>query len=162
MITTIPLGFVDNKYKPHIQFSITAGKQYEKNILLYMNFSINTNPVKRNECYETFVNDSYVYKSSSLPPELFYEEIAKSKYVLSPQGTGIDCHRIYESIFLNSIPILQSSPMDSFYTKLPVVIVEKWSDINEPFLLDNYHTYKKNLDDWKSKHPSWTQSQFWI
>lgn len=162
MITTIPLGFVDNKYKPHIIFSIVADKQYEKNILLYMNFSINTNPVKRNECYETFANVSYVYSASNLPPELFYEQIAKSKFVLSPEGTGIDCHRIYESIYLNSIPILKTSVMDSFYEKLPVLIVKSWSDINESFLLDNYDTYRKKLDDWKSKHPSWTQAPFWI
>ena len=68
IVTNIPLGFVDNKYKPHIKFTKILNKNYEKNILIYMNFTINTNPNKRNKCYNTFENCSYVFKENNIPP----------------------------------------------------------------------------------------------
>ena len=47
-------------------------------------------------------------------------------HILSPEVTGIDCHRIYESIYLGSIPILKTSELDYFYEKLPVLIVKNF------------------------------------
>ena len=130
-ICKIPLGFVDNKYKPHQTFVDIKNLKLEKDILLYMNFSINTNPIKRNECFDTFKGKSWVLSNSGLPPADFYKHLAHSKYVLSPEGTGIDCHRIYESIFLGAIPIVKTCLLDDLYEKLPLVTVKKWTDVNQ-------------------------------
>jgi hypothetical protein len=79
-IIPIPLGFVDDKYKPHYKFELINNKI--KNILIYMNFSINTNPIKRNECWNIFQDKKWIIKESNLEPQDFYERISKSKYVL--------------------------------------------------------------------------------
>jgi hypothetical protein len=65
--------------------------------------------------------------------------ILKSKYTLSPQGNGIDCHRIYEAIYLNSIPIIKSGLMDNYFKKLPAIIINNWTDITEDFLKNEYN-----------------------
>jgi len=62
LVIPIPLGFVDSKYKPHYKFDLIASKNLEKNILCYMNFSIDTNPSIRQECWNTFFDQDWVYK----------------------------------------------------------------------------------------------------
>ena len=57
-VIKIPLGFVDDKYKPHFKFYNIVNEKHDKNILLYMNFSINTNIEKREICYHTFKNEN--------------------------------------------------------------------------------------------------------
>jgi len=162
LITPIPLGFVDNKYKPHYKFEEISSKQLSKDILIYMNFAINTNPEKRKECWNTFIDKDWIKKESNIPPEDFYTQVAKSKYVLSPEGTGIDCHRIYESIYLGSIPILKTSELDFFYEKLPLIIVKNWCEITEEFLENNYDKYKKKLDNWLEENPKWFEPKMWL
>lgn len=162
LVTAIPIGFVDSKHKPHDKFVLVSSKKLEKSILCYMNFRIHTNVIKRQECYNTFVDKSWVCNQSNISPEEFYEQLARSKYVLSPEGTGVDCHRIYESIYLGAIPILKTSVMDYFYCNLPVVIVKNWSEITQEFLESNYVELKTKLDKWVKENPTWTDAKFWV
>ena len=53
-VTTIPIGFVDNRYKPHYMFKELHEKLNEKTILAYLNFSIQTNVLIRQICYNHF------------------------------------------------------------------------------------------------------------
>jgi hypothetical protein len=52
-------------------------------------------------------------------------------FVISPHGNGLDCHRTWEALILNSAPIVKTSPLDRLYTALgmPVVIVNDWSEV---------------------------------
>jgi len=168
-VKTIPIGF---RYEPLIPF---RGQQMkttdiiqkipniinEKPILLYMNFVIATNKEKRTECFNNFAKEQWVTKEEIVSLEDFYMSILKSKYTLSPQGNGIDCHRIYESIYFNSIPILKTTPMDNYYRRLPVIIVEDWSEVTEAFLTENYENYYSNLLKWK-KDNDWLNPKFWM
>ena len=94
----------------------------------------------------------------------YYTQLAKSKYVLSPEGEGIDCHRIYESIYFNSIPILLTCLMDDFYFKydFPIIVVNSWNIITEQFLMNNYEKYYRKLVDWKQKNPNWMEPTFYL
>jgi len=97
-----------------------------------------------------------------ISPDEFYIQIAKSKYVLSPEGTGIDCHRIYESIFFNTIPILKTSELDYFYESLPVLIIKNWDEINQDYLELNYFDLKIKLEQWLNTNPNWMKAEYWI
>lgn len=161
-VSCIPLGFVDNKYKPHNKFQEILNKNYNKEILLYCNFSIDTNKIKRLECINSFSNLNWILREQNLPPEEFYRKIARSKYVLSPEGTGIDCHRIYESIYFNSIPVIKKTQLDYFYINLPLLIVDNWNDITKQFLEDNYEKYFNELIQWKNTNSEWTTANYWL
>lgn len=53
---------------------------------------------------------------------------------LSPRGNGLDCHRTWEALYLDAIPIVWHSTLDSLYSNLPIIIIHDWNEINEEFL----------------------------
>lgn len=155
---TIPIGFRDST----LDTLINTQTDLKKSVLLYMNFQIYTNETARNECYNTFNNYPWVTNEKLLKLDDYYKRLSESKYVLSPEGTGIDCHRIYEAIYLNSIPIIKSGLMDNYFKKLPVIIINKWTDINEDFLKNEYNKYYFNLQNWKLNNKDWLDPNFWL
>lgn len=52
------------------------------------------------------------------------------KYIISPHGNGLDCHRTYESMCLGCIPVVRSSSLDLLYKDMPIIILDKWDDFN--------------------------------
>lgn len=165
-VYTIPIGFRDHPTNSMVTIS-KINPNTEKNILLYMNFELNTNVEKRTICMNIFKDYDWVvkegfYKKDALPLSDFYNKIAGSKYILSPEGTGIDCHRVYESIYLNAVPIMMKNNMDEFYKKMPIVIVENWSNITEDFLIKNYDKFYANLVEWKKENPDWLNAEYWM
>jgi hypothetical protein len=55
-------------------------------------------------------------------------------FVISPHGGGYDCHRTWEALCLGCIPIVKTSPIDSLFDELPVLIVREWSDVTQELL----------------------------
>jgi hypothetical protein len=114
------------------------------------------NITKKNKCYSNFhfqMDTKFGYDridaKNKIPIELIYYEPTKVpridswkkmieyKYVISPLGNGLDCHRTWEAIILGCIPIVKKSRLDPMYEGLPVLIVNDWSDVTQD-LLDNY------------------------
>jgi len=61
-----------------------------------------------------------------------------AKFVLSPPGNGLDCHRTWEVLYVGSIPVVISSTLDPLYVGLPVIIVDSWEEVTEDFLERKY------------------------
>ena len=66
-------------------------------------------------------------------------------FVISPFGQDYECIRTWEAFCLGCIPIMKSSPLDSLYQGLPVVIVKDWKEVTPEFL-------QKTLFEYKEKH----------
>jgi len=162
LIQKIPLGFVDTCYKPHENLKKIEEEENIKSIFVYMNFSINTNINERTKCFNTFSSENWVTKEQNLPPVEFYRQLSKSKYSLSPEGTGIDCHRIYESLLFNTIPIIKSGLLDDLYSNLPALIVKDWCEVSENVLKENYESLYTKLENWKKNNPNWYKAEFWL
>lgn len=129
---------------------------------------------KRTLCYANFqflMHTRYAWDRRSaiveVPRELVYYEprpvprmdswanMIQHKYVISPHGNGLDCHRTWEALMLGCIPIVKTSPLDPMYEGLPVLIVNKWSDVT-PELLESFvpvrtSTEKLTLDYWNAR-----------
>jgi hypothetical protein len=168
LVQPIPIGFVDNsahKDKAHHVFERIAKQKTHKVHTVFMNFRLHNSgdDPKRLPCRNYFKLKPWVFfKEYGLAPGQTYEITAQSKYILSPPGAGIDCHRTYEAIFLGAIPILLSSELDYLYRHLPIVIVDSWTDITEEFLNDNYEAHRKALNDWRDKYRGWSRAEFWV
>lgn len=160
-IVKIPLGFVDDKYKPHAVLRDVAEMPSEKHVFCYLNFAIRTNPTERQLCYDTLKSEQWITCEFNIPPRDFYEKIKKSKYVISPDGTGYDCHRVYESILFDTIPIIKRNPLSDFYERLPVLQIDAWTDLNEEMLRTQYDGLYKRLVEWKTANPGWETAKFW-
>ncbi len=70
----------------------------------------------------------------------YWEWISTHKFILSPHGNGLDCHRTYESLLLGVIPIVRKSSLSDceLYDGLPILVVDNWADINEQMLNEFY------------------------
>jgi hypothetical protein len=131
------------------------------------------NAVKVSKCYANFqflMNTRYAgdrhLAIQQIPRNLvFYEprqttrincwkNIIQYKYVISPHGNGLDCHRTWEALFLGCIPIVKTSPLDSMFQGLPILIVQNWTDVTQK-LLDTFQPdysemQKLELSYWKT------------
>jgi hypothetical protein len=110
----------------------------EKPLLLYLNFAIENYASERSLVYQLFSNQSFCTVAASKPYDQYLLDLAQSKFILSPRGNGLDCHRTWEALWLGSIPIVKSSTLDSLLEDLPVLIVDEWSQIDEAYLNQKY------------------------
>tara|TARA_B100000497_G_C7616702_1_gene370418 strand:- start:100 stop:1146 length:1047 start_codon:yes stop_codon:yes gene_type:complete len=70
--------------------------------------------------------------------------MSQYKFVLSPPGAGMDCHRTWEALYIGCIPIVITSKIDELYEELPIVVVKDWSEITKEFLERKYDEVMKN------------------
>jgi hypothetical protein len=78
------------------------------------------------------------YQSNSSNQLMYYLHLARSRFVLSPPGGGFDCYRTWEALYLGSIPIVQTTSINSIFEQLPVLTVSSFGDITLEFLQDVY------------------------
>ena len=134
----MPNGLANQRW-PHgsipILESCLSKKQYtEKEHLLYLNLKLGTYPQERQYVYNLFKDKDYCYNVDCRPFEEYLHDLAKTKFVLSPRGYGVDCHRTWEAIYMGAVPIVKSSSLDPLFDDLPVLIVKDWTEITEEFL----------------------------
>lgn len=74
--------------------------------------------------------DFNIYQGKKLPREETWRNMIKYKWIISPHGNGLDCHRTYESIALGCIPVVKSSTLDILYKDMPIIILNDWNEIS--------------------------------
>jgi hypothetical protein len=124
-VTTIPLGFVD-KQIPFLESFVRP--DCPRDIDIYANFTQTTNDEKRKACIQSARDNPRVTWRTGLSVPEYYADLCRSKFVLCPEGTGIDTHRIYESIFCGATPVVLRNSLSHLYERLPVCIVNSWTD----------------------------------
>ena len=107
-----------------------------KKDLLYVNFQVETNFSYRQRTFDFFKDKNFVFVTQSKPPLQYLHELATYKFVLSPWGNGLDCHRTWEALLVGSIPVIESSTLDRLFDDLPVIIVKNWSLVTLEFLIE--------------------------
>jgi len=69
----------------------------------------------------------------------YFETLPEYKFVISPEGNGIDCHRHYEAIMAGCIPIVENHPgISEKYYGCPVLYTHDYSEITEEYLNQKY------------------------
>jgi len=121
-------------------------KQNEQKFLLYMNFTVQTNVGVRKKLFENFKHFDWVVKTTPSMTEGGMEDyldaISKSKFVLCPTGNGYDTHRLWETLYLGSIPIIQKHRTHDICDDLPVLFTNDWSEINQEYLNNKFEEIK--------------------
>lgn len=90
-----------------------------------------------------------------VPVWIFYQNCHESYYTLAPVGYGSDTHRFYESIYLNSVPIVKrtNTTFDELYKKFPCLVVDDWNQVTEDFLETNKELKFNELIKFKFDNP---------
>lgn len=135
-LTPLPLGLEDqwrhNSGEKH-DFKQLSKKnaliKKEKKIL--MGFNLSTNPIKRFNCYLPLWNKATVDECSfSISNDNYRKMLQKYSFVASPEGRGLDCHRTWEAMYLDVVPLVDDNYMNRYYKKLgvPLYIVNSWEE----------------------------------
>ena len=109
-----------------------------KKHLLGFNFNVFTIPTERAPVLRYCTSLPYARNIRSNSHIKYLHNMRLTRYVMSPRGNGLDCHRTWEALIVGTIPIMISSPLDPLLTDLPVLIINDWAEINQRFLEDQY------------------------
>jgi len=163
----LPIGLA-NKYWKHGDTEIfdlvkAQSLTVSKDILVNMSFSVNfAYPdhivAERYKLFNQFYEQPFclTFYPTNLADYLF--DHARSKFVLSPRGNGLDCHRTWEAIYMGSIPIVRTSSLDPMFEKLPVLIINDWKEVTYDFLQKKYDEMSaKNYQLEKLYIPYWIE-----
>jgi len=145
-IESIPIGLENDRWFPHMKKKEKiANKIHDiKNIrnLIYMNHNIHTNLDVRMEPFRILKDKKFVTTqmlSNGHDFDNYVDNIYNHRFVICPEGHGIDTHRKWETLYLNSIPIEKRNINNSFYEDLPICLVNSWEEITEDFLNSEYN-----------------------
>ena len=79
------------------------------------------------------------------PVNDFFKVLSEYKFVISPEGQGIDCHRHYEALIFGCIPIVEHNRyMKEKLKGLPVLYTYDYSEITPAYLEKKYEELMKN------------------
>ena len=137
----IPIGIANQCWRHgntdtfnHVLQQTSLAKKY----LLGLNFIPSTCRDVRDWVFAFFINKQFC---SDLRTTNHYEylfRMKEAKFILSPRGNGLDCHRTWEALLMGCIPVLQTSELDELVADLPVLIIDDWEKITEQFLEVEY------------------------
>jgi hypothetical protein len=83
-----------------------------------------------------------------LYPKDYFLALPSYKFVVSPEGNGIDCHRHYEAFMAGCIPIIEINPLtQEKYKDCPVLWTTDYSEITKPYLEQVYKEMKSKVYD---------------
>ena len=88
----------------------------------------------------------------------YRNKLNDSYFIISPPGNGIDCHRTWEALYHNTIPVIEKKYYLFSHINLPILTVDKL----EEFL--NYSKEKKLkiYDNLTKKYNERIYMQWWI
>lgn len=165
----LPLGITNNTNESELHpiygnlnsmIKVMNEPKQDKN-LVFMNFNLSTHP-ERSKVFGLFQDKEWVTKGiieNTLDGRTrFLREIRNHTFVLCPRGNGIDTHRLWETLYMGSIPIVKRDIGYSDFEDLPICFIDSWDDVNPDFL--NQETQRILSGNWnmdKLKVSYWIQ-----
>lgn len=133
-LTPIPIGIANAQW-PHGDEDLlrkVSSLSIPKKDRIYCNFDPNTNILRRSILNDLQDNPIVDIQSNSLDQEGYWEKLASYRYVISPPGNSVDCHRIWESLYLGTIPICLTHISLKAFEELPIIFKETYQDLQLP------------------------------
>jgi len=120
--------------------------------------------------FKKYKNFSKIYQVDREDYFSYMNSLANSKFVLCPQGFGLDTHRYAEAILMGAIPIVQNSTLYSLFIRSTTLILDDLRDLTQ-HMLDHPELYIKNMnfsrdailmDYWQKEFNSFRSNQTYI
>jgi hypothetical protein len=157
-VISLPIGIARSKYQHgNVELLSNVSKNKDKQFLVYKNFSIDTNRQERLKV-DKITNDNGIFMLPATNHTKYLDFITKSVFTISPPGNGVDCHRIWESLYLKTIPVVQKHKCLEQFEDLPILFIDSWNDVTIDFLRDrvkyidkfNQKIEKLSFNYWKN------------
>jgi hypothetical protein len=159
-LIAIPLGlkthkgiYLEERYKTSwLVGVIDELRNNDKDNIVYCNWG-DTNPY-RNTIIDKLKKNRVPYKlENNIPFEEYSNNMSKCRYVISPPGNGIDCHRTWEALYMGCIPIVIKDRIYDNWSELPILQVNDYSELTnemlESFSKREFEYDKLYMDYWK-------------
>jgi len=129
-----PHGNLDN-FRPENLKPKTKG--------IYFNFNVYTNLTKRMYCFNRLKHK--LEWLDEVPPHENIQRLSEYEFCICPEGNGVDTHRLWEALYVKTIPIVIKSDFTDVLLEnnVPIVVLDDWSQLDECTL--DYSKY--NLDN---------------
>ena len=110
--------------------------------LVYLNYSSWTYPLEREKVINLYSTKNWVTCEETIysheARDNFLHKVNNHKFVFATRGNGIDTHRLWESLYLRTIPIVKRCIGMEDFNDLPILFIENWEDITEDYLNEQY------------------------
>ncbi len=83
-----------------------------------------------------------VLRHSDLSTTAFLTLCGESRFVISPPGNGIDCHRTWEAMYMGAVPLVKRSPALETFSDLPMLAVDDWHTLTDARLAEVWQEYR--------------------
>lgn len=137
-VHSLPIGLENDRWFPELskKASILGLRhQYrEPTKLLYANCTVRTNPTERQAALDACQWATVKHGRNGLDFPTYISDITDHFYTLCPRGNGIDCHRTWEALYLNRVPVMLRHRNAEFYEDLPILFVDDWKEVTEDLL----------------------------
>ncbi len=99
---------------------------------IFCGFSLNTNS-SRIHIMKDIINHENIYIHRHSNHKEYIKELSRSKFSICPEGNGLDTHRFWESLILETVPIvLKTEFINNFKDhQIPILVLENWNDLLE-------------------------------
>ncbi len=156
-VTCLPIGLENNRWFPEIskKAKIVSHSKSSRlpSKLLYVNHAVWTNPSARQPVYDLLQNKSWatciLNSKNGIAFDEYVDSILDHFFIASPNGNGSDCHRTWEVLYLNRVPIVTRNgrQAEAMFEGLPVLLIDSWDQVTEDFLrskMDYFMTSRFN------------------
>lgn len=139
--------------------------------------NVGNNPNCRTPAMQWAKKQGFVtFREYGIPFKEFLTEIKRHVYTICVRGNGLDTHRLWETVYLGGIPIVDRLVCTEYFAKfIPMVLVDDWQtitfdkllrDITEnlrseptrgqqvtsPYPIDSLKYYKNIINQWKENN----------
>lgn len=118
--------------------------------LLYINHAEHTNISERGNIREKFAKLKYATVDNRVSYDIYCKQIQNHKFMICPQGNGVDCHRNWEVLYLKRVPIMKRTAyLQELYKDYPVLWVDDYAEVTKTLLTNSEDLYDRarNLDN---------------
>ena len=147
-----PLGEDDNRIQK-MKARVEKDEKVTPNKLLYINCGLGGERNAKERAYLPnfggldWTTCRFDKDSKFFPYERyddFLDEMQNHKFMICPEGHGVDCHRNWESLYMRRVPVMKLSP---YFARLmagfPVLFVKEWSDVTKELLEQSDHLFQQ-------------------
>lgn len=121
------------------------------------NFHLSMKKPPRRSRIRTAIRDSikntrWIHWLQAMRRADLWTSMGRSAFMICPSGQGNDTHRVWETLALGRIPIVDRTSTSQVYDGLPVWMVDGWSDfaaMDEDHLSERFSYYLGRWDDYE-------------
>jgi len=103
-----------------------AQVDFTKSEEVLVSFSVVTNLAERTRILK--VCENYGFSNEMMKLDEFRKRLAATKFVISPPGNGIDCHRTWEAMYHQAVPVIEKKYHLFQHLDLPILAVDSYED----------------------------------